>query len=260
MPDRPVVRIETLEDLKRVLFIQRQITRKAHDELEAVASDNILDADPEPSKVKKFMTEETELLASYANRPTLTEWATQGATELGSYSEGAHAWGATFGVALLTGELVLEQIRSMHPQFAPAIKGVFLQLLSAEAQLHTVMGEDELENMVMKFNVAKPDGTPIQDEDVKAKIQASLNEMVLTIVATGLEYGIFEPRPNGSHMITDMGIRVMLHMQDVMRFVAVMAEAHKKFQSEKPDLMNSLAEAPVPTRRKRRTKPPKSTT
>jgi len=46
----------------------------------------------------------------------------------------------------------------------------------------------------------------------------------------------------------------------VMRFVAVMAEAHKKFQSEKPDLMNSLAEAPVPTRRKRRTKPPKSTT
>jgi hypothetical protein len=258
MSEIAVVKIETLEDLKRVLFIQRQITRKAHDELEAVASDNILEADPSDAKVKKFMKEESELLTSYAIRPTLSEWAYNGGLE--GFYEGQQTWGATFAVALLVGELILEQIRSMHPQFTPAIKGVFIQLLAAEAQMRTTLDEDELENIVMKFNIAKPDGSPIQDEGVKAKIQASLNDMVSTIIATGLEYGLFEDKGEGAHLITNLGVRVMLHMQDVMRFVATMAEAHKKFQSEAPALMNSLAEAPAPIRRKRRPNPPKSTT
>src|SRR5271157_5555792 len=240
MAELPVVRIETLEDLKRVLFKQRQITRKAHDELEAVASDNVLEADPDESKVKKFMKEESELLASYAIRPTLTEWAQiSGGQDL--FAEGSETWGATFAVAILTGELILEQIRSMHPQFTPAVKSVFIQLLGAETQLKTTLGEDELENVMMKFNVTKPDGTPIEDPTVKEQIRASLADMVSTIIATGLEYGLFEDKGNGSHLITNLGVRVFLHMTDVMRFVAAMANAHKRFQSEAPALMNSLA-------------------
>src|SRR5271166_5396011 len=261
MAELPVVKIETLEDLKRVLFIQRQITRKAHDELEAVASDNVIDADPDPAKVKKYMKEESELLASYAIRPTLSEWAQ--ISGHGEFQEGSNTWGATFGVAILTGELILEQIRSMHPQFTPAVKSVFLQLLGAETQLKTTLGEDELENVIMKFNVAKPDGSPIEDEGIKEKIRASLADMVGTIIATGLEYGLFEDKGNGAHLITNLGVRVFLHMQDVMRFVAAMAEAHKRFQSEAPALMNSLAggtEVKPKLSPKRKTKPPESTT
>src|SRR5208282_2287644 len=113
MSETPVIRIETFEHLKKVLYIQRQITRKAADELEAVASDNVLDADPEPPEVKKLMKEEADLLAMYAMRPTLTEWAQQGGLEQVGFYEGASTWGATFGVAILVGELVLEQIRQI---------------------------------------------------------------------------------------------------------------------------------------------------
>jgi hypothetical protein len=260
MAEIPVLRIETLEDLKKVLFLQRQITRKAHDELEAVASDNVLDADPDPAKVKKFMKEESELLASYAIRPTLTEWAYNGGISDTSLYGGSQTWGATFAVAILTSELILEQIRAMHPQYVHAIKSVFLQLLAAETQMKTTLDEGELENITMKFNVMKPDGTPIDDEGVKKQIHVGLNDLVSTIVATGLEYGIFEDRGKGAHIITNLGVRVMLHMQDTLRFVLVMAEAHKKFQSEAPALMNSLAETPEPSRRKRRIKPNNTTT
>lgn len=260
MAEIPVVRIETLEDLKKVLFLQRQITRKAHDELEAVASDNVLDADPDPAKVKKFMKEESELLTSYAIRPTLTEWVYNSGISDTNLFGGTNAWGATFAVAILTSELVLEQVRAMHPQFAPTIKSVFLQLLAAETQMKTTLDEGELENVVMKFNVTKPDGTPINDESIKKQILAGLTDLVSTIVATGLEYGLFEDRGKGAHIITNLGVRVLLHMQDTLRFVSVMAEAHKRFQSEAPALMNSLAETPASTRRKRKIKPNKSTT
>jgi hypothetical protein len=255
MPEIPVVKIETLDDLKKVLFIQRQITRKAHDELEAVASDNILDADPDPSKVKRFMKEEADLLASYAMRPTLTEWAQQGGLTQSGLYEGASTWGATFGVAILTGELILEQIRQMHPPLSAAVKGVFLSLLSAETQARQELDDEELENVIMKFNVAKPDGSPIEDEEIREKIRTSLADMVQTIIATGLEYGLFEERDAGSHVITEIGIRVLLHMQDVMKFVTIMAEAHQRFQNEAPALTDSLAEPP--TRRKRRLNPKK---
>jgi hypothetical protein len=258
MPEIPVVKIETLDDLKKVLFIQRQITRRAHDELEAVASDNALDADPDTDQVKKYMKEESELLAVYAMRPTLTEWSIQGGLEQNGFYEGAATWGATFGVAILTSELVLEQIRKMHPQFSPAVKGVFLSLLTAESNVHTELNSSELEHIAMNFNVTKLDGSPIEDEGVQENIKASLNDMVQTIVATGLEYGIFEERNKGSHMITEVGIRVLLHMQDVQKFVGIMTEAHGRFQSEAPALMNSLAE-PEPTRRKRPINPDKST-
>lgn len=261
MPEIPVIKIETLDDLKKVLFIQRQITRQAHDELEAVASDNVLDADPDTRQVKKFMKEESELLAVYAMRPTLTEWATQGGLEANGFYEGAHTWGASFGVSILTGELVLEQIRSMHPQFTSAVKGVFLSLLAAEAQMRTNLDESEMEKVAMNFNVTKQDGSPIQDEAIKEKIRASLSDMVQTIVATGIEYGLFEERPAGTHVITEVGTRVLFHLQDIQKFVTIMGEAHQRFQNEAPALMNSLAEAPPPaTRRKRRINPNKSTT
>ncbi len=252
-----IVRIETLDDLKKVLFIQRQITRRAHDELEAVASDILLDADSDPSEVEKYMREEADLLASYAARPTLTEWAQQGGLEQKGVYEGAQTWGATFAVAILVGELILEQVQAMHQQFALAIKGVFISLLAAEAQARTTLDEGELEHIVMNFNVMKPDGSAIEDEGLKEKIKVSLSGMTRTMVATGLEYGLFEERGQGSHMITQTGVRVLLHMQDVQKFVTAMAEAHQRFQNEAPTAMTFLSEIPPP-RRKRRVTPDKS--
>lgn len=254
MPKPPVVSIDTLEDLKRVLFIQRQITRKAHDELEAVASDTLLDTS-DPEQVQKYMKEESELLRSYAMRPTLAEWAQQGGPEV----ESTGTWGASFGVAILTGELVLEQIRQMHPQFAHAVRPIFLSLLTVTSQMKGAIDDGEIERVVMKFQFTKPDGSPFEDE-IKDMIHKSIADVVQTIVATGVEYGLFEERESGAQQITELGQRVLLHMTDIQEFLGIMGEAHKRFQSD-PTVMNALAadvEAEKP--RKKRTKSDKSKT
>jgi hypothetical protein len=255
MPDTPVVRVETFDDLKKVLFIQHQITRRAHDELEAIASDNILDANTDVNSVKQYMKEEGGLLSAYAMRPTLTEWAQQSFE-----GQTASTWGATFGVALLTGELILEQVRREHPPLAAATKAIFMMLLAAETQAKNVLSDGEFENVVMSFNVAKPDGSPIDDPATKEKFRVALADVVATIIATGIEYGLFTAGDNGSHLITEVGTRVLFHMQDIQKFVAIMAEAHQRFQNEVPALMATLAEHTPPSRRKKRVSTSKPTT
>lgn len=250
MPESPVVRVDTLDDLKKILFIQRKITRMAQDELEAVASDNLLGAAPEEKQVRRFMKEEAELLASYALRPTLSEWNKQGGMESAEFYGGSQTWGASFAVAILTGELVLEQVKAMHPGVAPAVKGIFIALLTAEVQAAaTSMDSEELGTAVMKFNLTKADGSPL-DEESKEKFRATLAETVQTLIGTGLEYGLFEQRDAEAHVITEVGIRVHLHMQDIHKFVNVMADAHAKFQNQKPLLMSTLSNPPEKPRRR----------
>jgi hypothetical protein len=232
MPEPPVITISTLEDLKRVLFIQRYTTRRAHDELEAVASDKAIDSDSDPSKVANLMKEEAALLASYAMRPTLTEWNAQGGLDPCGFYATATTYGASFGVAVLIGELIFEQVRRAHPHAGGAIKGVFISLLAAETQSHLSGSEGMGGLSVMQFSVSKSDGSQIENEGAREQIQATLNDMIQTIVATGVEYGLFDEQE--AHTITEVGIRVLLHMQDITKFVSTVADAHKRFQKEIP--------------------------
>ncbi len=254
MPDTPILRVETLDDLKRILFIQRKVTRRAHDELEAIADDNVLGAIPDPAQIKKFMAEEIELLRSYAMRPTLTEWAQSGGLSEGCH-EGATTWGATFGVAIIVGSLVIEQVRQMHPTLGAGIRNIFLTLLSAESQALATEGDSEGYNLMMHFSIANPDGTPIDDPAAKESARLTLEAVVHTLVATCIEYGILTERENGGHVITEMGRRVLFHMLDVNKFIAIMGEAHKKFQAEVPVLANTLATETETVRRRRRPAP-----
>ena len=252
MTELQVVKIDTLEDLKKALFLQKQMTRRAHDELQTVAGDNILDGDPnpDPETVKKFMKDEADLLKTYAFRLTLTEWA-MGGIEAGNTAQ----WGATFGVALLVGELILSQVNSMHPGYGSAVKGLFVNLLTLENRLR-LNGEDisEINSLIMNFNVTKADGTPIESDATKATIRKGLQEVLHTIIATGIEYGLFEETETG-HQITKTGHRVMLHMHDIQKFVDTLAAAHARFQNEVPALMSTMAEAVEKTKvRKKRVK------
>jgi hypothetical protein len=259
MTDTPVIRIDTLEDLKKALFLQKQMTRRAHDELQTVAGDSVLEGNPnpDPETIKKFMKDEANLLKTYAFRLTLTEWAMGGVTA-GNTAQ----WGATFGVALIVGELILAQVNSMHPGYGAAIKGFFVNLLALENRLR-LNGDDtsEIDGLVMNFNVTKKDGTPVDDEATKTKIRKGLHEVLHTILAAGIEYGLFEETETG-HQITKTGHRVMLHMHDVQTFVETLAAAHARFQNEVPALMSTMAEvvekAKVRRKRAKKQLPPSS--
>jgi hypothetical protein len=234
MKEPQVITIETHEDLKRILFIQRKVTTQAKEDLLNIINDSMLDQDPSLEKteqVRKFMREEGELLGQYADRPTLTEWKSRHAPVAG-----AETWGATFAVALLIGELLFEPIRASYPAFAPALRSILIAILQTEIQaLKDAEENDEaFDQLVMRFNVTGPDGKLLQDEEVKKQIRSNLQQVIQAIITAGMEYGLFVPQPGAGnrHVITKRGQRVLFHLMDVQKFVDVMAEAHKRFQSD----------------------------
>jgi hypothetical protein len=98
----PVAKIESIEDLYRILTLKRIISRRAYDELLAIAGDRVLkNTAPTDEDALHFMGEEKELLRKYANYPTLTEWEMMPNLRTGT------KWGSTFGVTVLIGELIL---------------------------------------------------------------------------------------------------------------------------------------------------------
>ena len=106
-----IVQLKSLDDLKKVLSLQRIITTKAKNELVAVASDKSLEAGADlMEETHKFLVEEKKLLDKYAKYPTLTEF------QLMPNSYDGYKWGATFGVTLLVGELIFEQLKIVFVQ------------------------------------------------------------------------------------------------------------------------------------------------
>jgi hypothetical protein len=228
-PEHPIVNLRTVEDLKKVLFMQRLVTGQAKKELLAVASDAELAADPiSEKKATAFMTEERKILEKYANNPTLTEF------NLIPNLRGGTKWGATFGVTLLVGELILEQVKAMQGVFEPVMRRMFLILLmEMDKPQHGYLVEP-LEK-AMKIRVTKPDGGPVPFEEQEAYRKRLVHRLVESFIIVGIEYGLFESNTDGFSM-TPLGKRVLLHLLDAEKFVSLLLEAHQKFQNAKPKL------------------------
>src|SRR5271166_2806341 len=134
-PNRPVplqppsylFRIKTVEDLKKVLMRQKLCTRQAAEELAKIASNEALqtiEGEPEEKQKEKVFTimkAESILLEKYGMNPTMTELNAMPHTP-----DLAIKWGATFGVALLVGELILEQVRQLQGTFEHALRGLYV--------------------------------------------------------------------------------------------------------------------------------------
>src|SRR5574337_608111 len=116
---RPVAPIRNLEELKKLLFIQRIVTQQAKDELLGTVSDGV-----HPVAPQVFMAEATKLLEKYVSYPTLSEFAANPSLA------NVYKWGATFGVTALIGGLILGEVAVMQPQFEPVLRPMFLALLA----------------------------------------------------------------------------------------------------------------------------------
>lgn len=233
MIERPIVNLRNIEDLKKVMFVQRMITRQAKEELLAVASDAELLQDPTQTehKAAEFMAEERKILTKYANAPTLTEF-----NEIPNLKGGTH-FGATFGVTLLVGELILEQVKAMQGQFEPVLRRMFLiMLMELDNPKHTYLIEP-LEK-AMRFTITKPDGGPVpQDEQFvfKRKMVQGLAE---TFLIVAVEYGIVSVGDSDEQVhtyhLTELGRRILLHLLDAEKFVALLVQSHTRFQQARP--------------------------
>ena len=233
MIEQPIVNLRTVEDLKKVLFVQRMITRQAKEELLAVASDvELIQAEDSDKKAVAFMAEERKLLEKYANGPTLTEF-----NLIPNLAGGTH-FGATFGTTLLVGELILEQVKVLQGEFEPLLRRLYMILLmELDRPQHRYLVEP-LEK-ALKFKVNRPDGAPVPLEEQEAHAKRLVYRLVETFLVISTEYGIVETQTSKGFIITPLGRRVLLHLLDAEKFITLLVTAHTRFQSAKPKFIGS---------------------
>jgi hypothetical protein len=115
MKKPPLVSVNSVEELKKILFLQGTITRAVKTEVLAVAIDT---QNPE-----KFIPAAKALLAKYAKHPTLTEFSKNPKLTT------LYKWGATFGVTALIGILIFEGSKVLQISASEEVRRIFLLLL-----------------------------------------------------------------------------------------------------------------------------------
>ena len=214
---------------QKVLFLQKTITTQAKNELLAVAGDRSIEPDVDPLKeAKRFVLEETKVLEKYAKHPTLTEF------QLMPNSYDGYKWGATFGVTLLVGELIFEQLKGAHPHFGPIARRLFVLFLE---ELDNPQHEYLIEPLEkhLRYKVTSDTGASISAAKQKAFVRELVNQFAETMVILCHSYGLVKVKKGGV-LITPLGKRVLLHLVDASKWIEDMTVAHTKFQNAKPKL------------------------
>lgn len=225
-----IINIYTVEDLKKILLRQKLCTRQAAEELALIASDESLQAveeEPEAKQKEKVLAiiqGEACLLEKYAKYPTMTEFNIMPNT-----ADLAIKWGATFGVALLIGELVLEQVKQLQGTFEAALRPLFLLLLcELNSPKHDYM-LDSLERAV-KIELLDKSGAPLPLEKQTAVKRHLLRQLAEAFCLVSVSYGLMDAHEGGAYSLTQIGRRVMLHLKDIQQYISIISEAHTRFQ------------------------------
>jgi hypothetical protein len=227
-----IVQLRNLDDLKKILHIQKTITARAGQELVAVASDRDLSGgELTEEQTDAFIAAECQILEKYAKYPTLTEF------QLMPNSYDGYKWGATFGVTLLVGELIFQQLKTSHPRFGPAIRNLFVLFLAElDNPQHQYLIEPLEKHLRVKVTNELDEEVPLEKQ--KAFVHGILNDFMETMVVVCDSYRIIEVKPGGV-VITPLGKRILLHLMDAAKFIEEMTKAHTKFQTTKPKLSMS---------------------
>jgi len=228
---QPVVSIDTVEDLSRILTLKRIISRRAGEELLNIAGDKVLEGNPNPSHedTLQFIKEEQELLRKYANYPSLTEWNLMPELHAGS------KWGSTFGVTILVGEVILENMHQQHPGLPISALQKILMTVLGELNKPTAPYLIDSVQRYTKFNLERQDGQPLNENDRNLFVRQILAHLLEDLITILEKYGLVEGKETGI-ALTPLGHRVLLHMKDASDFVVILTEAHTRLQSEKPNL------------------------
>lgn len=219
IPEKQITPIASVDDLKKILFIQKTVTDHAKAEMLAIATDGV----GNPRAASQFILEERKLLTKYANYPTLSEMADEPEALMNGTK-----WGATFGVAILVGGLIIEEVKRMQPHLEPVLRHMLILLL------------DELNHPQHKYLIEPMERSLTVTSKVKPEQAAAIKRQMCTdladaMVAVGTQYGLVKSKQGGV-ILTPIGKRVFLHMVDAERFVRDIAKAHARFQSVKPKL------------------------
>ncbi len=234
-----LVPLDTLEDLKRVLFVQKTIAQEVRREMMSTATTEELAKGrvSGPEEIKRIVLAHARLLEKYAKYPTLSEFAFHPSLI------GATKWGATFGVAIMVRALVIDQVRVLllkdvpFRPFLPYLRSMYLLILKElDNPTHDYIIEP-LEEALKVSVTLEGAGTRIEaaDEQGRQFTRRLLYQLAEKLLLASAQYGIVSQVPMG-FAITDMGRRVLLHLIDADIFLGELVEAHKRFQGAVPRL------------------------
>jgi len=234
-----LVPLDTLEDLKRVLFVQETIAQEVRREMMATATTEELAKGKlsGPEEVKRIVLAHGRLLEKYAKYPTLSEFSFHPSLV------GATKWGATFGVAIMVRALVIDQVRISllkNIPFRPFLPYMDLIHLLVLKELDNPTHEyliEPLEEALKVSVTVEGAGTKVEatDEQGRQFTRRLLYQLAERLLLSSAQYSIVMQVPMG-FAITDTGRRVLLHLTDADIFLKELVEAHRRFQGERPKL------------------------
>jgi hypothetical protein len=220
--NRSLVPIHSPEDLKKVLFIQKSVTERAEREMLGIATDGV----GNPKSAPQFIAEERKLLEKYAKYPTLSEFAEEPEALMNGTK-----WGATFGVTVLVGGLIIEELKRMQPHLEPVIRKMLMLMLDElNHPRHRYLTEPLERNMTITSKAA-----PDKAKAIKRQVCVDFANAAL---AVGKQYGLLNANTKGI-ILTNIGRRVFFHLVDAERFIGELNTAHGRLQSVKPKLSMS---------------------
>ena len=231
----PLVRLDNLEDLKRVIFTQKTLAQEVRREMMGLATTKELATGKVsgPEESRRIIMGQTKLLEKYSRYPTLSEFAFHPSLA------GATRWGATFGVAILVKALITDPVRTMFAQagqtaLVPFIRPLYTVVIK---ELNNPTHDFIIEPMeeVVKLRITTEDGKQVDEQLSTATSKRLLYQLAEQLLMISVQYGIVEGAIMG-FTISDMGRRVLLHLIDSDTFLTELTQAHKKFQSARPEL------------------------
>jgi len=225
-----LINIRTLEDLNKILFIQKIITRRAKDELFAIIKDADMTNPLDDTKINEFMDKESSLLAKYAKYPTMTEYNLMPNLAAGT------KWGATFGVTLLVQDLILEHVKIKGQEsFYPVFRPMYMILLAElDNPTHNYLVEP-LEK-ALHITLTQRSGEAVPGKDQAIFIRKMVSQFVEMMLHVSMMHNLVEFRQDSDssagYAITPLGKRILLHLMDAHKVVHLMSEAYQRLRDE----------------------------
>ena len=233
-----LLKLNAFEDLQKILIKQRECSDRARRELNRVTDSTpiIYAADGSFSEVttSEISRKICNLLTAYATLPTLAEFSEKPALVNSS------AWGGSFGVATVVGTVILKSLAEFS-EFPPGVvKPVFIKVLgelnevAKGAESGTSIMERVMENL--NFSIKDRDGNEIlgekRDRIIKGKV-ALLLELMAKLMD---DYKLIETEMENGEVasaITQLGIRVFLHLKDIEGYISEIEAAYKSLSNKK---------------------------
>jgi len=228
---RPLVRLGTMDDLKKVLFAQKVIAQEVRREMMALVTAKQLATGKlsGPEEIKRLVLGQRELLEKYAKYPTMSEFSFHPSLI------GATKWGATFGVAVMVKVFMVDPVKTIMQPLAPFVRAALILVLKElNDPVHEYLIEPLEEAIRLKFT--DEDGVEVEGDKAKAVSRKMIYQLAENLLLIGAQYGLVAGAPQG-FAITDLGRLVLLHMIDADLFLIELTSAHKKFQSVRPKLL-----------------------